>query len=229
MPSFILRLLLVTFSAAKTVLLVGAGPVALTLVARYLNEKNNTLPYQFKIIENRAEYTASSLANTQRLQMLAIWKENYLKLPVEIRRKLLQKGCFRNSPLVLAPAYCYTSTDPETFPDNLVFEFIMKDYEEILKRYIESKASRNEVEFIAGEFMGIDREDALIYNKATNKRLNLKYTVIIGADGARSSVRDKVFQVKCNALPVALNYGGALTYKASHALNHRLTDCLVFW
>lgn len=146
--------------------------------------------------------------------MLAIWKENYLNLPVVVRRELLQKGCFRNSPLVMAPAFCYTSRDPQTFPDNFVFEFIMKDYEEIIKRYIQSKAGENQIEFILGEFIGMDGEKALIYDKASNQYHKLHFDVIIGADGANSFVRGTVFrEAAYESLPVALNYGAAVTYK----------------
>lgn len=223
MPVLII-LILITLAAAQTIALIGSGPVALTLVARYLNEQNGTLSYSFKIVEKRDKYTASHLANTQRPQMLAIWKENYLKLPVAVRVELLQKGCFRTSPLIMAPAYCYTSTNPEEFPENLVFQFIMKDYEEILKRYIESKANKNQVEFISGEYRGIDDENVLIYHKASNKSFKLNCDVIIGADGASSTVRATVFKESVyKALPVPINYGGAITYKACFIINLRLT------
>jgi hypothetical protein len=128
----------------STVYVVGAGPVGMTIAARYLDlllsrgEPPNR-QFEFAFIEKRSSYS--------RLQQLAIWKDNWEILPIAVRKKLAAKGCVRNSPFLLAPATCYLFKDQsrsETLPDGTVFAFVMqvinhadiKDLEEILREYL---------------------------------------------------------------------------------------------
>lgn len=201
---------LVEIIVAKTVIVIGAGPVALSLVAKYLNQKSSQVgtTYKFKVVEKRNEYTVSPYYNQQRQQMLSIMGENLEQLPEEIRKELMLKGCFRNSK---TPAVCYKPKDESTIPADVSFAFIMKDFEEIARDYVLRHAHDAQIEFIKGEFSHIEHSQAIL-NLGHKQKMQIKFDVLIGADGSNSKARS-VIGGTYEPLPVPENFGGAVTYK----------------
>lgn len=154
--------------------IVGGGPVGLiSTIVLIENNKN----YKIDIYEKRKKYTREQFI------VSGGTKGDLLQyLPKKLRIKLKENiMCFIDNPVFDKYGYCYKEKPKgEDFFD-FSFTIEIKKLQIILLNYIKSEYKDLEVNYI---------------NKEFTEKYTEKYDIIIGTDGQKSFVREKLMKVK---------------------------------
>jgi len=153
--------------------IVGGGPVGL-ISSIVLIENNNK--YNINIYEKRKKYTREQfiVSGGEKGDILQY-------LPKKLRIKLKEKiMCFIDNPVVDKYSYCYKKKPNDEDFFNFSFTIEIKKLQKILLEYIKKEYKSN-IKYI---------------NKEFTKNNISEYEIIIGTDGQKSLVRDKLMKVK---------------------------------
>jgi|SaaInlStandDraft_1057018.scaffolds.fasta_scaffold15646_2 hypothetical protein len=154
------------------IVIVGGGPVGLTTAIKltYGRRENLNNNYEIEIYEKRKKYTRNQVI------VFGGSKGNLLfNYPFEIVKEIRKNiKCYIENPSDNLQGFCFAKKIK-----NLSSTIEIKKLENILKKFI--KKNIKNIKIINKEFTNSDVK---------------KYDIIIGADGAKSFVRDKVMKVK---------------------------------
>lgn len=149
--------------------IVGGGPVGLITAIVLIEDNDN---YQIDIYEKRKEYIREQFI------VSGGKKGNFLKnLPQQLQKLILEKiMCYIENPVTNKFGFCYKTQNPNY---SLHYTIEIKTLEKILNGYI--KSNYKQINIINEEFTKKDIDG---------------YNVVIGADGQKSYVREKILKSK---------------------------------
>lgn len=162
--------------------IVGGGPVGLTLAIKLIYkhpfEKNSNVSpkYTIDIYEKRKKYTRDQfiVSGGTKGNLLRNYPRDLVKL---LRNNF---SCYIDNPVVDMHGFCFESSNYGTDFENFSQVIEINKLEKILSKYIK-KTYKKQIKIINKEF--------------TTDKIN-KYNIIIGTDGQKSFVREKIMNVK---------------------------------
>jgi 2-polyprenyl-6-methoxyphenol hydroxylase-like FAD-dependent oxidoreductase len=187
----------------RRILIVGAGPVGLLTAYKFLK-----YGCKVKLLEIRSEYTREEIFMFQNTNLY----ETLDYLPEDLFNEMKKRGCFILPPPLDSEGFCFASLKKklyfsdkvkrvEKIANNLpaqLFSIKIKIFEQIFYEYLQENFARN-IQIFRPEKgnakVHINENNWSVEYISGTLRKNITaddYDVIIGADGARSKVRDKI-------------------------------------
>lgn len=160
--------------------IIGGGPVGLTAAIKLIYEKNNKINdiYDITIFEKRKKYIR------EQFLIFGGTKGNLLSnYPFDLSRKIQKHvQCYLENPVFDMKGLCFEDMNDIKDYREISKSIQISTLEKILNKYIKEKCKSN-IKIIYKEF---------------NQKDVKNYDIIIGADGQKSYVREKIMKLKWN-------------------------------